>query len=359
VTRATAEGAASYNLDFLRACAVLFVFAGHLLQTLHIETVFGSVTIYDVAQTGVLIFFVHTSLVLMLSLERQEREGGGRLFASFYIRRAFRIYPLAIAVVMVMVLGRIPPFPTAAYAPWTWTTIVSNLALIQNLTNEPSLYAPLWSLPYEVQMYVVLPFLFVYLRKHWQQEWIARSLWLMAAVAITAAAMTRIPAISILYYVPCFLAGLVSYRRWSSSRVRLPFAVWPLAIVACVLLPSVAGAWAGPGALLPMGWVACLALGLVLPAIRELRAGWIQIAVSTIAKYSYGIYMSHGIALWLSLVVLKGEPLVVRIGMLMAGSVILPLLCYHLVEGPMMRMGGRIARSVSETPQPVERSAAA
>ena len=118
---------------------MLFVFAGHLLQTLHIETVFGSVTIYDVAQTGVLIFFVHTSLVLMLSLERQERDGGGRLFASFYIRRAFRIYPLAITVVMVMVLGRIPPFPTAAYAPWTWTTIVSNLALIQNLTNEPSL----------------------------------------------------------------------------------------------------------------------------------------------------------------------------------------------------------------------------
>jgi peptidoglycan/LPS O-acetylase OafA/YrhL len=210
--RPASEPSVSYNLDFLRACAVLFVFVGHLLQTLHIETVLGVVTIYDVAHTGVLIFFVHTSLVLMLSLERQSRAGGERLLARFYIRRAFRIYPLAIAIVIVMVLGRVPSFPTLAYSPPTWTTIVSNVALIQNLTNDPSLYAPLWSLPYEVQMYVVLPFLFVYIRNHWQQEGIARALWVMAAGTIAISAMTRISAVSVLYYVPCFLAGVVAER---------------------------------------------------------------------------------------------------------------------------------------------------
>ena len=85
----------SANLDFLRAYAVLTVYFGHALQVFHIEQIFGRVTIYDFAQTGVLIFFVHTSLVLMLSLERLRIAPSWRLFKAFYIRRAFRIYPLS------------------------------------------------------------------------------------------------------------------------------------------------------------------------------------------------------------------------------------------------------------------------
>ena len=57
------------NLDVLRAYAVLTVYFGHALQTFQIDKVIGRVSIYDFAQTCVF-FFVHTSLVLMLSLER-------------------------------------------------------------------------------------------------------------------------------------------------------------------------------------------------------------------------------------------------------------------------------------------------
>jgi peptidoglycan/LPS O-acetylase OafA/YrhL len=108
-----------------------------------------------------------------------------------------------------------------------------------------------------------------------------------------------------------------------------------------------------------MGWVTCLALGLVIPLIGELRVRWIQIAASTIAKYSYGIYLSHAIVLWVSLVVLKEAPVALQIGVLMAGSVILPVLCYHMIEAPMIKVGARITRSVTETSLPLKRSAAA
>ena len=91
----------SPNLDFLRAVAVLLVLF-HLLITTNtrLPDYFG--------QFGVLLFFVHTSLVLMFSLERIERNKQ-ELFITFYIRRLFRIYPLSIVCVSIIVLFHLPP----------------------------------------------------------------------------------------------------------------------------------------------------------------------------------------------------------------------------------------------------------
>ena len=82
----------STNLDFLRAVAVLLVFCSHLYD---ISTGKGAewTFVWHLGQLGVLMFFVHTCLVLMCSLERSSVQGW-RMFASFYIRRAFRLYPL-------------------------------------------------------------------------------------------------------------------------------------------------------------------------------------------------------------------------------------------------------------------------
>ena len=121
----------SSNLDFLRAIAVLLVYVGHTLQVLHFQTLIGSTIFYNLQQMGVLIFFVHTSLVLMLSIDRQPRMVS--VFSFFYIRRAFRIYPLAIVVIGTMILGSIPSFPGAQWSRPPLLTIISNVALVQNL----------------------------------------------------------------------------------------------------------------------------------------------------------------------------------------------------------------------------------
>jgi peptidoglycan/LPS O-acetylase OafA/YrhL len=59
----------SPNLDLLRATAVLTVFLAHLLIGLGVKPR------EEVGAAGVLIFFVHTSLVLMMSLSRLESRG--------------------------------------------------------------------------------------------------------------------------------------------------------------------------------------------------------------------------------------------------------------------------------------------
>src|SRR4029077_14847648 len=121
------------NLDVLRAVAVLSVLTDHLLTTWDL---FPQSVRWGLGRMGVLLFFVHTSLVLMSSLER---EGGVRGWVrAFYLRRAFRIYPLAIAAVLGAVLIGVPshgqpwwvttrePAPTAG-------TVIANLSLTQNL----------------------------------------------------------------------------------------------------------------------------------------------------------------------------------------------------------------------------------
>src|ERR1700722_3087929 len=142
------------NLDFLRACAVLFVLVDHTLNSLGIHAIGGS-DMNWLGRTGVLFFFVHTCCVLMMSLDRYQ---GDALFSAFYVRRAFRIYPLSI----VAVLAAMMPPHALALRPWEW---LSNLALIQNLTFGRDAFGNIWSLPLEVQMYLFLPFIFLLVRR--------------------------------------------------------------------------------------------------------------------------------------------------------------------------------------------------
>jgi peptidoglycan/LPS O-acetylase OafA/YrhL len=93
----------SANLDLLRAIAVLCVYFAHLLDALGRHD-FGSL-----GRFGVILFFVHTSFVLMGSLERLQQTGTDdwTLTLGFWCRRLFRIYPLSILFVVLMMVFRI------------------------------------------------------------------------------------------------------------------------------------------------------------------------------------------------------------------------------------------------------------
>ena len=93
--QATANSA---NLDLLRSFAVTLVVGFHLAKFFNFK--FAGLRITDFGLLGVMLFFVHTTLVLMFSLERQSMRPAASLFIPFMVRRCFRIYPLALAVVL-------------------------------------------------------------------------------------------------------------------------------------------------------------------------------------------------------------------------------------------------------------------
>jgi peptidoglycan/LPS O-acetylase OafA/YrhL len=111
---------ASSNLDILRSAAVLLVFFDHLLVVLGFDQTpaLKKWGVESIGHFGVFMFFIHTSLVLMFSLERLRQAEPRALLRRFYIRRAFRIYPLSILVIVLALvlsqtcfLSRISPDP--------------------------------------------------------------------------------------------------------------------------------------------------------------------------------------------------------------------------------------------------------
>jgi peptidoglycan/LPS O-acetylase OafA/YrhL len=332
----------SANLDLLRSVAVLLVLAQHL-QNRHL---FGNLSNTGIGIFGVLLFFVHTCLVLMYSMERSGLEGFA-LVGNFYVRRLFRIYPLSILAVLTAVALHLDSGVNGA-AGLAHTDlipagrIVSNLLLVQNLVKPGSIINVLWSLPFEVQMYLFLPFLFMWMGAKRSPVRRLLALWMLALclamawshLANQGPLANVMGRLSIVAYVPNFLPGIIAFALPHVPRIKsflwLPFLLLLVAIY--MIRPGMAA-----------GWVLCLILGLSIPYFAEIQTGWLRALSNRIATYSYGIYLSHQFCIWFVSDRLASFPLWSRSLVLISLLAGIPIVLYHTVEKPMIRIGVDLA----------------
>jgi len=329
------------NLDVLRAVAVLSVLLDHVLTTWGGRVPF--VSVWELGRLGVLLFFVHTSLVLMSSLERNGEKG--HWVRAFYIRRAFRIYPLAIAAIWGAALLGVSPHVTPGMAGGppdsSVPTLIANVALAQNIAGRPDILGVLWSLPIEVQMYALLPLAFIIANRG-----VSAALGGLIGVgalglAVQSPALPGLWRFSMFTFGPCFMSGVLAYAilRYRREPV-LPGWSWGLVLLACVPFLTVLR----PTAASPeRGWLFCLAVGCAIPAVRELSESWVIRVAHAICTHSYGLYLLHVPALWLSFFVLRNAPVALQwlaFGILV---VTLPVLAYRFIEEPGIRLGKRLS----------------
>lgn len=341
------------NLDVLRAIAVLCVLADHVFIA---ATAPGNLAGGWLGRAGVLIFFVHTALVLMGSVERSGGTHDGWI-ERFYVRRAFRIYPLAVAAIFFVLVLRIPPHTphvglVAPYHEPDADTVLANLLLAQNLVSMRDVTGVLWTLPIEVQMYVALPFCFLVARRNARGVLVLIAAGMIGAIAFRAE--LPIPGLwrlTMLEFVPCFLAGVLAYAllRRRLGR-RMPAGAWFVAIA--LLLVAFSFARIQYDSLAPQ-WAFCLSLGLVIPFVRELPRSAVTRVARVIATYSYGIYLLHIPALWIAFVPFGGAPVVVQWLIFAFLVCALPWAAYHLVERPGIRVGQRLVHQSMPAATPV------
>jgi peptidoglycan/LPS O-acetylase OafA/YrhL len=327
----------SANLDFLRTLAVLSVVLAHaqlLFEQRKYSHLHWLTKLHGIGGWGVLMFFVHTSLVLMFSLERQQRRlPGNRIYGPFLVRRVLRIYPLSVFVVLLVALCK---FPVAHYSNGQFISadlplpgVFANVFLMQDLTKADSVIAPLWSLPYEMQMYLLLPALYL-LVGDTRRTWPMISIWVNVALLAHYFGFIGRPGIrEFLMYVPCFLSGVIAYRLTMTRKLQLGAAAWPLTLV---LITSLYLNWHKEYA----SWCCCLLLGIALPQFRELNNCLLRKVCATLARYSYGIYLLHFLCMWIAFQAIRGIAEWSRWTIFIVTVSVFPVLTYHLLEAPLM-----------------------
>ena len=325
------------NLDMLRAIAVLWVFVCHAVLMLRPGPTINWMA-EGIGRFGVILFFFHTSFVLMQSLEALG-PASPKWAATFYIRRAFRIYPLAILIIGLALITRVP------FAPWApaWhedrgmVTVLANFLLSQNLLGKPSVIAPLWSLPIEIQMYAVLPLVFrLFERKDWRK---GMALCLTGAAAAAAVVYAATRHLNTLAFVPCFFSGALAYKITRDHTPTGRAAWWFPSILAVTAL----------GVLftldIPVEWILCFALAWIFPHLLDMRASRLATLCEWTAKYSYGIYLTHVFGLWIGFTLLGKwlDSTALRVTASVAITGVASALFFHLVENPLIQLGKRIA----------------
>lgn len=356
---------ASHKLDFLRSCAVLIVVASHLYFENPALAAFG--------RLGVLFFFLHTSLVLMFSLERQTwRTGDRRLFSTFMLRRFFRIYPLSMVAVLTIYLFRIPAYVApnghVVHINTDRLGLAANLFLVQDIVVSQhglvSLLGVLWTLPLEMQMYLFLPLIFMFVRRVTDLR-LLFLLWGGAALAARATPHVILRVFggpvatfdwgwivfpTLPEFAPFFLAGVLAFVLWNRTAPDLPFGTLPVLLGAIMLLYLGILANLGQGHTLTVfGMIACASTGLLLPSIEEPSSRVLRASCATIARYSYGIYLVHIPCIWLGFDLLRDRPAIVQWCVFVASLCTTVFVLYHAIERPFILVGAHLGRRWAES----------
>lgn len=335
------------NLDLLRAAAVMLVLVSHLIMALgYLDHPFlKEWAIRDLAMMGVLMFFIHTSLVLMMSLDRL---GDHNIVRRFYVRRAFRIYPLAIVTIAAALALKIPPHFEPVYEPPSWAAILENALLVQNLFQTPAIVGPMWSLPLEVQMYLMLPFIYFAARK--VQSYIGIIALVLSGFVVWYAELRISRALDylpLLRFAPWFFMGIAAYAGYRIVKPCIPAAYFVFTLFLLMLTPSLVVRFIGGHRAGWAIWGAGVLFALALPYFRDIANETTRNGAHIIAKYSYGIYLAHVPIMWFAFQRLSTEAVWLQVTIFVVLMPLVPVLFYHLVEAPFIRIGARIADSLS------------
>lgn len=314
-----------HAIDGLRAIAVLAVVAYH--AGLPVPAGF----------VGVDVFFV-ISGYLITRLLADEVRGTGRVdFLHFYARRARRILPAAVLVVVVtlalsMLLpsGRGEVAESAAAAGVFGANFYFQAATggYWSASAETMPLLHLWSLSVEEQFYLLWPLLLLAVRRaplHWLVVVAVASFVLAEALMVThpQAAFYQMPARA----WELAAGGIVAVRSFRVPRLAAPVGL-VLTLAACFLpLPHFPGVGALPAVAGAALLIAAIHSGQSV-RVLELRP------VVYVGLVSYSLYLWHWPLLVLDRALRVGDaPLAVRLA-LCGGAFVLAAMSYRYVETP-------------------------
>lgn len=334
------------DIDGLRAIAVLFVIGFHYFPS-----------VFRGGFVGVDVFFVISGF-LITSLIRQDVAAGQFSIAQFYGRRARRIFPALVLVLLVSLgvgfLFMLPDaYRTLGLNTAASASFVANIALYfqqdyfaPSADMNPLLH--IWSLGVEEQFYLVWPLILMAL--------VRRSLAIPVAVALAILSFVDNIVLTASNPVAAFflplsrfwelgagaVLALLQARAGHSVRAR-EWAGWAGLLLLALAMAMIDRDSAFPGwwALLPVaGTVLLIASG------ENARANRIFLshrALVYIGLISYPLYLWHWpLLVFARIIRFQNEPKIVLSIVLIVAAIVLAHLTYRFVERP-IRSGGHLS----------------
>jgi peptidoglycan/LPS O-acetylase OafA/YrhL len=327
------------NLDLLRSVAVILVFISHIISPDNLPKFFH---LQALGLLGVFIFFVLTSYVLMLSLDRQNLSKN-KIYYKFYIQRIFRIYPISIIVVTLSFFTIYYKNLTAFDSKLFWSNIflIQNLVYYEELPGVKSMPGIIWTLCYEVQMYVFLPFLFLLTKKKIVKKLVIL-LFIFCVIFILINKYFNTPLFNITKYFPCFISGIFGYIYFKENTKKIsPVYLIGYLFLSIIFYPILVTKNIPENFL---GVILCSILGLLIPITKEISFKLVNNFSKEIAKYSYTIYLFHGfvINIFIDLQVFY----LIKFSLIILTLSFVCYVIYTFVENPMIKLGKKISNSL-------------
>ena len=335
----------SHEIDALRGLAVIGVLLAHFRGLAPVDW-----AIYDWFrfEAGVALFFAISGAVISATLIPRLVDGAPkRVLAGFYIRRVFRIFPLAFLWLALGIAGtmlfnangsfgdlRANLFGAAAAA-----LNFANIAQAKIIIHGMGMFGAYWSLSLEEQFYLVFPLFLVLVPARFRLAAIGAVLLLLAAMwRKSAGSYTLLDA----FAIDPILCGIAAYMVAPRIAARVPVGR-VLFFALLVMLLAVPMRILGSG-------VAYTVVGLLCGAIVLLALagkGWAPDpagVLSWVGRRSYGLYLAHGpcIAATLELQL----PVAMRIAVWLVLTFGITELLYRFVELPLIAQGKRRAQAI-------------
>lgn len=151
------------SLDGVRGLAILMVLIGHAVCPLPFSDItWKSVKfLASLGTYGVDLFFVLSGYLITNVLEKQQKLPG--FIKAFWIRRAARIYPVYLAVLILLSIVCVFLFPDQwpQIPLWAYPLHLQNFFLVAGYKSSHFGYDISWSLAIEDHFYLIYPLLFL------------------------------------------------------------------------------------------------------------------------------------------------------------------------------------------------------
>jgi peptidoglycan/LPS O-acetylase OafA/YrhL len=316
------------GLDGLRGFAILLVLVTHFDHGQQLES--GGVM-------GVKVFFTLSGFLITSLLLEELAEAGEASLREFYIRRALRLGPALVVMLLTISCLALVGWPLNITGPAVAGAAgyVSNWYLLSTMSEDGWIdwggLGHMWSLAVEEQFYIVWPLLLLVAHRWHGRGGVLTVSTVGAAASLAWWVYTDRHTIATDVSAWCLLAGcaLAAFmHQRSAARPSLWLALPVLALVAGVGIEGFGVSWGHV--------LAPVAAGLAVWVAAQRRVPWLEVGwLRWLGRRSYGLYLWHFPVAYL--VGYAHGPWAARAIVGVALSFALAELSWRFVESPALR----------------------